>query len=140
MTIASDPGLGMTPANSEAGGGTTPFMAPELLVPSRSASAEMMDHIPVTPYLADFGFMTIIHDPGLGMTSANSEVGGGTTPFMAPELLVPTKFGLDKCTPSKEADVYAMAMAVYQVCTTRCLAHAHIDPSRVGAHWNTTVR
>ena len=59
--------------------------------------------------------MTIIHDPGLGMTSANSEAGGGTTPFMAPELLVPPRFGLDKCVPSKEADMYAIAMVIYQV-------------------------
>ena len=61
--------------------------------------------------------MTIVHDPSLGMESSKSEVGGGTTPFMAPELLVPSRFGLDKCMPTREADVYAMGMVIYQVLT-----------------------
>lgn len=34
---------------------------------------------------------------------------------MAPELLLPTKFGLEKGVPSKEADVYALGMTVYRV-------------------------
>lgn len=70
---------------------------------------------PVSACLADFGFMTIVHDPSLGMESSASDAGGGTTPFMAPELLVPSKFGLRKCIPTKEADIYAMAMVIYQV-------------------------
>lgn len=37
--------------------------------------------------------------------------------MMAPELLLPTKFGLDKEIPSKEADVYALGMTMYQVLT-----------------------
>ena len=37
---------------------------------------------------------------------------------MAPELLVPSRFGLDKRTASKEADVYAMAVVTYQARTT----------------------
>jgi len=45
--------------------------------------------------------------------------GGGTINFMAPELLAPSRFGLDQCAPSKEADIYAMAMSIYQVRTTR---------------------
>ena len=36
---------------------------------------------------------------------------------MAPELLLPTEFGLEKAIPSKEADVYALGMTVYQVLT-----------------------
>ena len=36
---------------------------------------------------------------------------------MAPELLLPTKFGLSKAVPSKEADIYALGMAIYQVLT-----------------------
>ena len=34
---------------------------------------------------------------------------------MAPELLLPPKFRLDKGIPSKEADIYALGMTVYQV-------------------------
>ena len=64
--------------------------------------------------------MTIVHDPSLEMESSSSEAGRGTAPFMAPELLVPSKFNLDKSTPTKEADVYAMGMVIYQVCATQC--------------------
>ena len=38
---------------------------------------------------------------------------------MAPELLLPADFGLDKGIPSKEADVYALGMTVYQVLTDK---------------------
>ena len=41
----------------------------------------------------------------------------GTASFMAPELLVPRNFGLEKGVPSKEADIYALGMTVYQVLT-----------------------
>jgi len=41
----------------------------------------------------------------------------GTAYFTAPELLSPTDFGLEKGVPSKEADVYALGMTVYQVLT-----------------------
>ena len=92
--------------------------------------------------------MAIVHDPSLGMTSskaAESEgegegEGEGTIPFMSPELLDPPRFKLKKCTPSKEADIYAMAMVIYQVRTTQCLAHTLTGSSRVGTHWNTTIR
>ena len=63
--------------------------------------------------------MTIVHDPNLRMESSAFTVSEETTPFMAPELLVPSRFGLDRCAPSKEGDIYAMAMAIYQVPTTR---------------------
>ena len=39
--------------------------------------------------------------------------------FMAPELLHSTRFGLEKGVPSKEADIYALGMTVYQVLTGR---------------------
>ena len=38
--------------------------------------------------------------------------------FMAPELLLPTKFGLERVR-SKEADMYALGMTIYQVLTSR---------------------
>ena len=73
--------------------------------------------------------MTIVHDPSLGMESSKSEVDGGTTPFMAPERLVPSKFGLEKGTPTTEADIYAVAMVIYQVLTTQFLTHVRINSS-----------
>ena len=36
---------------------------------------------------------------------------------MAPELLHSARFGLEKGVPSKEADIYALSMTVYQVLT-----------------------
>ena len=36
---------------------------------------------------------------------------------MAPELLHSARFGLEKGVPSKEADIYALGMTVYQVLT-----------------------
>jgi len=36
---------------------------------------------------------------------------------MAPELLVPSMFGLGECIPSKAADIYAVAMVIHQVRT-----------------------
>ena len=84
--------------------------------------------------------MSIVYDQSLGMDSLKSTVGGGTGSFMAPELLVPSMFGLDKCLPSKEADIYAIAMVVYQVRVTLCPAYAHVNSSLVGTHRNATVR
>jgi len=78
--------------------------------------------------------MTIVYYPSLEVESSKSEVGGWTIPFMAPELFVPSKFGLDNCTPTKEADIYAMAMTIYQVRTVRFPVRTHIDSHLVGPH------
>ena len=58
--------------------------------------------------------MTIVYDNAdeLGIISA---LGGGTAPFMAPELLFPSIFGKTKCQVSREADVYAFGMVILQV-------------------------
>ena len=85
--------------------------------------------------------MTIVYDPNLNMeSSTRTQEFGGTTPFMPPEHLVPSRFGLDRCTPSKEADIYAMGMVVYQVRTIQRLTHALADFSLIGTHGNATVR
>lgn len=70
---------------------------------------------PVRACLADFGFMTIVYDDAGGPEST-SALGGGTTPFMAPELLSPSMFGKNRCRVSKEADIYAFGMVILQVC------------------------
>lgn len=59
--------------------------------------------------------MTIVYDDADGMEGTSAH-GGGTTPFMAPELLCPSKFGRPKCQVSKGADVYAFGISVLQVC------------------------
>ena len=62
--------------------------------------------------LADFGFVRVTTISIKGSTEDQ-----GTVCFMAPELLFPTRFGLDKGVSSKEADIYALGMTVYQVLT-----------------------
>jgi len=62
--------------------------------------------------LADFGF-TRVTTISVRMSSEEQ----GTASFMAPELLLSEKFGLEKGVPSKEADIYALGMTVYQVMT-----------------------
>lgn len=85
---------------------------------------------PVSACLADFGFMTIVLDPNLKFESTkNSEKNGGTTAFMAPERLFPSMFGVENDTPTTEADIYAMAMVIYQVLTTQFLTHVGINSS-----------
>ena len=95
---------------------------------------------PVTACLADFEFATIMCDPSLGVELSESIADGGATPFMAPELLFPSKFGLEKYTPTKEADIYAMGMVIYQVRTARCPVCTRINSYLVGPHWDATVR
>ena len=65
--------------------------------------------------LADFGFTRVAT---ISVIVESSE-GQGTLHFMAPELLVPSLFNLEKGVPSKEADIYALGMTVYQVLTGR---------------------
>jgi len=58
--------------------------------------------------------MTIAYNDAGGPESTSAPC-GGTTPFMAPELLSPTMFQKTRCRVSKEADVYAFGMVILQV-------------------------
>jgi len=62
--------------------------------------------------LADLGF-TRVTTISIKVSSEEE----GTFSFMSPELLLPQRFGLEKGVPSKEADIYALGMTVYQVLT-----------------------
>lgn len=64
--------------------------------------------------LADLGFTRVTT-----ISIRLSSEGEGTAAFMAPELLLPQKFGLEKGVPSKEADIYALGMTVHQVLTDK---------------------
>jgi len=70
------------------------------------------DSTPPRALLADFGFNRVAT---LSVRMSSGEQ--GTASFMAPELLFSAKFGLEKGVPSKEADIYALGMTVYQVLT-----------------------
>jgi serine/threonine protein kinase len=64
--------------------------------------------------LGDFGLMTAAIDPSASIaeTSATS---GGTTRWMAPELLSPEDFGLSRMELTIASDIYALGMVILEV-------------------------
>ena len=75
----------------------------------------MSNDTPPRACLADFGFMTMVLDPGQ-ILSCSAQLEGGTMTFMSPELLVPSGFGLQDSVPTPQADVYAFGLLTFQVC------------------------
>ena len=75
----------------------------------------MSNDEPPRACIADFGFMTMVMDPNHPM-SCSIQLEGGTITFMAPELLVPSIFGVKNAFPTPEADVYAYGLVILQVC------------------------
>ena len=71
--------------------------------------------------LADLGF-TRITTISVKLSSEQNMAS-----FMAPELLLPARFSLDKGVPSKEADIYALGMTVYQVLTGKWPFHSKME-------------
>jgi serine/threonine protein kinase len=47
----------------------------------------------------------------------------GIVRYMAPELLDPSQFGLETNTPSKESDVYSLAVTSFEVRASYIVAH-----------------
>ena len=52
----------------------------------------------------------IVVEPGSTTTSKP-----GVVRYMAPEVLNPSQFGLPNSNPSKESDVYSLAMTAFEV-------------------------
>ena len=75
----------------------------------------MSNDEPPRACLADFGSMTMMPSPDQQM-SYSARLEGGTTVFMPPELLWPSRFGFTESTPTLEADIYAFGLVIYQVC------------------------
>lgn len=67
--------------------------------------------------LVDFGLIKIISDPAINISSSNPK--GGTSRWMGPELLYPERFGLEKCSPTKSSDCYALGMVIYEIICER---------------------
>lgn len=62
--------------------------------------------------------------------------------WLAPELIHPEELGLVACFRSKESDIYALAMLMYEVCS---LLHVYVTPFcfnafYAGVFWVTPVR
>lgn len=80
----------------------------------------MTNDTPHRACLADFGFTTFVPDPQNNLLQS-PVLEGGTPMFMAPELLSPSKFGLDSSIPTQEGDVYAFGLVILQVIVFDCL-------------------
>ena len=76
----------------------------------------MTNDTPPKACLADFGFTTMVLDPQISMSSSLT-LGGGTMTFMAPELLAPSKYGLNGAIHTREGDIYAFGLVILQVVT-----------------------
>ena len=79
----------------------------------------MSNDTPPRACLADFRSMTMVLDPSHRL-SRSAKLEGGTTMFMAPELLVPSKFGFMDSVPTQKSDIYAFGLVIYQVCNQDC--------------------
>ena len=87
--------------------------------------------------LADFGFTTVVPDPE-SLVSPILELEGGTVVFMAPELLAPSKYGLTGAVPTREADIYAFGLVIFQVLVSDCRPLPSFDIP-AGANWRATI-
>ena len=65
--------------------------------------------------MADFGLTKFVTDANTTTAGTSSTTHGGTTRWLAPELLEPEAFGLKHNTPSEQSDVYALAMVFFEV-------------------------
>ena len=45
--------------------------------------------------------------------------------YMAPELINPAGFGLDRNNPTKKSDIYAFGVVTYQVGVTLCISYGN---------------
>ena len=75
----------------------------------------MTNGTPPRACLADFGFITMAVSPDQKLSSS-AQLEGGTMKFMAPELLVPEKYGRQDAVPTMQADIYAFGLVIFQVC------------------------
>ena len=69
--------------------------------------------------LGDFGMMGIITDPAIVEPGNTTVQKPGIVRYMAPELLNPKQFNLENGNPSKESDVYSLAITSYEVSAPR---------------------
>jgi len=75
--------------------------------------------------IADFSLLTIISDQETFLSSC---VGGGTIPWMSPELLDPESFGLEWSRLTKESDCYALGMVMYETLSGKAPFAPHKTP------------
>ncbi|KAF9781211.1 kinase-like domain-containing protein [Thelephora terrestris] len=81
--------------------------------------AQHPDHNATPPQacLSDFGFSIPAPTNTFPLSTCGMNLGGGTPPYMAPELIRPSMFGLSGSEASREGDIFAFGMAIYEVVT-----------------------
>lgn len=65
--------------------------------------------------IANFRLASFLPDPGVGTGIPASECDPRSARWLAPELLFPEKFGLESARLTKETDIYAFGMVMYEV-------------------------
>ena len=65
--------------------------------------------------IADFGLMSVASDPNTSNASTTMTSATGSTRWMSPELLNPEQFGLNRSNATKESDIYAVGVVMYEV-------------------------
>ena len=76
--------------------------------------------------LADFGLLTVVSGPTALLFSSLDEQ-GGTVRWMSPELIDPELFGLEKSSPTKSSDCYALGMVIYETISGKLPFHNYTD-------------
>ena len=91
--------------------------------------------------MGDFGITGVITDPTVVEPGSTTTSKPGVVRYMAPELLNPTQFHLQNSNPTKESDVYSLAMTAYEVDPPYTLhAHRRHPAFSLGSHRDSTVR
>ena len=67
-----------------------------------------------TARLADFGVLGIMTDSTDGCVDSLTLLLSDRVGYIAPELLNPRQFNLQNSNPTKESDVYSLAMTAYE--------------------------
>lgn len=85
--------------------------------------------------IADFGLVAIVSTSSVVTLATSVLAVGGSERWMAPELLYPEKYGLSHSIPSKESDIYAFGMLIYEVCRTAYISMPHKISFGTGYDW-----
>ena len=74
--------------------------------------------------LGDFGITGVITDPTVMESGSITTFEPDVVRYMAPELLNPSQFYLANSNPSKESDIYSLAMTTYEASSPH-IVHGH---------------
>ena len=89
----------------------------------------------------DFGITGVITDPTVVEPGSTTTSEPRVSRYMAPELLDPSQFQLQYSKPTKESDVYSLAMSIYEVDLPYTLhGHRRHPAYSLGSHRDFTVR